>query len=482
MPEIAEADISWRSHWLQQALARDRDLAPPLEEATTADVCIVGGGYLGLWTAIRLKDERPGLDIVLVEQDICGGGPSGRNSGMLLPAWAKFAGLSALGGDIEALALVSAAQAVIDEIAAFCAANAIDCWFDRVGWLWAATCEAQLGAWDDAIRRLEKLDRAPARPVGRDEIHAMTGSSAMIAGVFDPSAATVQPAFLARGLRQAALARGVRIYEKTPMRRFSRSHPLRVETARGSIEAGRLVLAMNAWSAGIPELAPAIFNIASDDAVSAPMPEELAIAGYSHGPLVIDSRVFVSGFRATRDGRLNVGVTGGHIGFGGRVDGRFHRPSSRVAEMRRALRAAHPALADFPCANAWCGPIDRTASGLPLFGRLPENPDIVYGYGFSGNGIGMTCLGSRIVASLVLDRADTWASSVLVRPVTRGFPPEPFRFIGAHFVRNAVRRRDRLEHDGRRPDPVTAWFAGLAPSGVTPSRANIATKRPGELR
>lgn len=474
MPRLADADIEWRSHWLRQALAQDRDLAPPLEEAVSADICIVGGGYLGLWTAIRLSESRPGADIVLVEQDICGGGPSGRNSGMLLPAWAKFGTLAALGGETRALELVRQAQDTIAGIRRFCEDHAIDCWFDPAGWLWGATCEAQRGAWDDSLRRLAELGEAPARHIGRDEIAAMTGSASMIAGVFDPNAATVQPAMLARGLRGQALRRGVRIFEKSAMTRFSRRAPLVVETARGCVRAERIVLAINAWSAGVRELAPAIFNISSDDAVSEPMPDQLKSAGYAGGPLVIDSRVFVSGFRTTRDGRLNVGVTGGHIGFGGVIDARFHRPSPRVADMRAALRAAHPALADFPLADAWNGPIDRTRSGLPLFGRLPACPDIFYGYGFSGNGIGMTRIGGDILASLVLDRRDEWSESLLVRPVSRGFPPEPFRFVGAHLVRNAVRKRDLREHQGRRPGPLTAWLAGLAPSGVTPSKANIA--------
>jgi glycine/D-amino acid oxidase-like deaminating enzyme len=240
------------------------------------------------------------------------------------------------------------------------------------------------------------------------------------------------------------------------------------------VRTEKIVLAMNAWSAAIPELAPALFNISSDDAASLPMAEQLYRAGYAHGPLMIDSRVFVAGWRVTRDGRLCLGVTGGHIGFGGIVDQRFHRPSPRVGDMRAALRDGHPALADFPLASAWNGPIDRTDSGLPLFGRLPANPDILYGYGFSGNGIGMTFLGGKVLTSLAMGRDDEWANLPLVRPVRRGFPPEPFRFVGAHFVRGAVRRRDRMEHQGRKPDAVTAWLAGLAPSGVTPSKANIA--------
>ncbi|WP_137387875.1 NAD(P)/FAD-dependent oxidoreductase [Rhodoligotrophos defluvii] len=473
MDTLPEQDIVWRSHWLQQALAERPDLAPALDGEQRADVCIVGGGYLGLWTAIRLKEQRPELDIVLLERDICGGGPSGRNSGMLLSAWAKFSALASLRGEEEALRLVKLSREAVDGIESFCRENGIDCWFDRVGWIWGATCPAQRGAWDDALNRLARHDYAPARPVTREEIAALTGSTRHLAGVLDETAATIHPGFLARGLRQVALNRRIRIHEKSAMRRFSRSGQLVVETAHGRVRTGKLILAMNAWSGAVPELAPAIFNIASDDAVSTPMPEKLASVGYSRGPLMIDSRVFVAGYRVTRDGRLNVGVTGGNIGFGGIVDRRFDQPSSRVDDMRRALRDGHPALADFTLASAWSGPIDRTASGLPLFGHLPGNPDILYGYGFSGNGIGMTYMGGHVLASLALGLENHWAGCALVRPVTRGFPPEPFRFIGAHFVRGAVRRRDQLEHDGRKPDPITTWLAKLAPSGVTPSKANI---------
>ena len=257
---------------------------------------------------------------------------------------------------------------------------------------------------------------------------------------------------------------------------FTRRAPLLVKTPRGQVRSGKIVLAINAWAASVPELSPALFNISSDDAASLPMPEELERVGYRRGPLMIDSRVFVAGWRVTRDGRLNVGVTGGHIGFGGFIDRRFHLPSPRVQSMRDALRAGHPALAEFELDNAWNGPIDRTDSGLPLFGCLPANPDILYGYGFSGNGIGMTYLGGRILTSLLLGRDDEWSDMPLVRPVRRGFPPEPFRFVGAHFVRGAVRRRDRIEHLGNKPDLLTTWLAGLAPSGVTPSKANIDRK------
>lgn len=470
--QLDEDDRHSRSHWLRQALAEERDLAPPLEGTERADVCILGGGYLGLWTAIALKDRNPEADIVILERDICGGGASGRNSGMVLSAWSKFAALAALGSAQDALGIIRASEAAIDEIAAFCEAEGIDAWFERRGWVWGATCKAQAGAWNGALDALDALGHEPARRMSRDEIAALTGSGTHLAGIFDASAATLHPGFLARGLRRAALARGVRIFERTTMQSFTRRGPLEVFTARGSLRADKIVLALNAWSGAIPELAPAIFNIASDDAISKPMPEALEAAGYRNGPLMIDSRVFVGGWSPTRDGRLSVGVTGGIIGFGGRVDDRFHRPSPRMAEMRAVLRTGHPALADFPLECAWRGPIDRTASGIPLFGTLPGNPDISYGYGFSGNGITMTRLGGGILADLVTGRDGALLRSALVRPVTRGFPPEPFRFLGAHLVRSAVRATDRAEHADRRPGPLTRWLTGLAPSGVTPAKAN----------
>jgi glycine/D-amino acid oxidase-like deaminating enzyme len=475
MSTIADSDIAWRSHWLQQALADDPALAPALHGEIKTDVCIVGGGFLGLWTAIRLKEADSSLEVVVLEKDICGGGVSGRNSGMLLSAWTKFSTIAALRDPASALELIDRSTEAIDGIERFCAERGIDCWFDRVGWIWGATCSAQRGAWEDALGRLSAHGRQPARAVTRDEIAGMTGTTAHLAGVFDASAATIHPGRLVRGLRRVAMAANVRIYEKTPMRRFSRASPISVETPSGRVRCAKLVLALNAWSAAIPELAPGIFNISSDDAVSKPMPERLDAIGYRRGPLMIDSRVFVSGYRVTRDGRLLVGVTGGHIGFGGLVDGRFDRPSPRIEVMREALRDGHPALADFPLETSWNGPIDRTATGLPFFGTFPRNPDIAFGYGFSGNGIGMTFIGGQILTSLILRRNDHWRDSVLVRPVARGFPPEPFRFVGAHLVRSAVRRRDRLEHLNRKPGRLTAWLAGLAPSGVTPSKANQAT-------
>jgi glycine/D-amino acid oxidase-like deaminating enzyme len=227
---------------------------------------------------------------------------------------------------------------------------------------------------------------------------------------------------------------------------------------------------MNAWSLAIPELKPAILVIASDDAVTEPVPELLEKIGYKAKPIMGDSQLFVTGFRTTGNHRFNPGITGGIIGFGSLRGRRFEGRSIREDDIRASVRRGHPALADLPFADSWCGPIDRTRSGLPLFGALSTCPDILYGYGFSGNGLATTPIAGRILASLALGERDEWSECGLVRPVERWLPPEPFRYIGAHMVRAAVKRKDALAYQDRDPGPLARRLAALAPGGITTSR------------
>src|ERR671921_2480856 len=108
------AEARHRSLWLQEVLG-DAPVEPPLKGAARADVAIVGGGYVGLWTAIRIKENDPSCDVVLLEADVCGAGASGRNGGMVLSWWPKLGSLTKLCGTEEALRLGQASQAAIDE-------------------------------------------------------------------------------------------------------------------------------------------------------------------------------------------------------------------------------------------------------------------------------------------------------------------------------------------------------------------------------
>lgn len=464
--------IEGRCAWLREAIRPGETDCPALEGNAKADICIVGGGLAGLWTALAIKERAPATDVAIVEADICGGGASGRNSGMVLSQWAKFAALEAFCGTRDAIRLGHVFGGSADHIEAFVRAHGIDAEFRRDGWIWGATCARHVGSWNGILAALAKHDLHPFRALSAAEIAERTGSQSFLAGIHDPTAATLHPGKWVRGLRRVALQSGVRIYENTEMTRLERRSPPIVRTAKGAITAGRVVLSMNAWSLGLPELRPAILVIASDDAVTRPAPALLEEIGYKAKPLMGDSQLFVTGFRTTADHRFNPGITGGIIGFGGMRGQRFEGRSIREDDIRACVRRGHPALADLPFTDSWCGPIDRTRSGLPLFGPLPTAPDIFYGYGFSGNGLATTPIAGRILASLALGMKDEWSQCGLVRPAENWLPPEPFRYVGALMVRAAIKRKDALAYQDRDPGFLVSRLAALAPGGITTSRVS----------
>ncbi|MFN8188662.1 MAG: hypothetical protein U0R69_16470, partial [Gaiellales bacterium] len=128
----------------------------------------------------------------------------------------------------------------------------------------------------------------------------------------------------------------------------------------------------------------------------------------------------------------------------------------------------YPALADVPAPTVWTGPIDRSHSGLPFFGPLGGRPDIVFGGGFSGNGVGPCHVAGRILCALALGLDDEWAAAASSLPPTGGFPPEPVKHLGGRLVRAAVARKERAEDRDRSTDPLTRFVAGLAPAGLVP--------------
>ncbi len=459
-----------RSFWLNQALELDPGApAPPLDGDLSCDVCIVGGGYTGLWTALELKEREPSLDVVLIEADVCGAGGSGANVGFALTSWVQFLLLEKMCGAEGAKRICETSVVDIARIGALAEAHGADIGYRKDGVIWGATCQAQSGHWDGIIDGLEKHQVHAFTRLTGAEIAERTGTTAHVAGVLDADAVHIQPALLTRLLRRIALERGVRIFEKTPMTRLLRARRPGVVTPTGTITAGKVVLAIYAWSLRVPELRGSIMVIGTDAVATETMPEKVAAAGWAGGPGLVDSRVFVSGSRATVDGHVMWSKAGGVLPYGDRMAGLFDGPHRPLAELRDVIRQTYPSLADAPVVGAWAGPIERSKTGLPLFGALPTCPSILYGFGYSGAGVVTSLLGARILSSLALEHDDEWANLGLVRAPKRGFPPEPFRYVGGHMVRTAIERQDRLDHEGRRPGPITRALVSFKPASYKPA-------------
>jgi glycine/D-amino acid oxidase-like deaminating enzyme len=454
-----------RSLWLQEALLGEAAAeTPELLETIEADVCIVGGGYTGLWTALRIKELRPDATVVLLEADICGGGPSGRNGGFALSWWPKIETLQKRLGKEEAIRLVKASEGAIAEIGEFCEREGVDAHFHQGGWLWTASSPAQVGSWEGAVAAAEAYGEHPFELLSGEEVQARTGSPVHLGAAYEKSTATVQPALLARGLRRVALERGVRIYERTAMIDLDRKAGV-VRTPSGAVRSGAVVLALNAWAIKIRELSRALVAVASDMVATAPMPGRLAESGWTGGEAISNCRLMVHYYRTTKDGRVAFGRGGGRLAFGGRVNSNFDYSGDQTEELKADLVRLVPGAEGVPVTNAWGGPIDRTTDGLPFAGRLPGRVPIVYGTGYSGNGVAPSLTFAKILASSALGLADEWSGAGLNQGVPSRFPPEPVRFLGGLVVREAVRRKEGREDRGLTCDPLTGAVAGLAPQG-----------------
>ena len=458
------------SVWLQEALKSEScSNAERLDGDIKADVCIVGGGYTGLWTAFELKTRDPSLDVVLIEKSICGAGGSGANAGFAVSLWFQFQLLETICGTEEALRLCRASVDTIAELGEFAERHSISSQWQPSGSIWGATCELQSGHWNPVLEGLEKHQVHHFKPLSAAQITERTGSTAHISGVLDETTALIHPGYLVRGLRRVVQDLGVKIYEHTPMLALGRTRPPTVKTAYGSITASKVVLGLYGWSLMLPELSAGAMIIFSDAVMTEPVPDELNRLGWSGGPGLMDSRTFVEGCRNTVDGRVFFSKAGGALPYGGRMDPHMEDSYRSTETMREALRAVYPTLADRPFAGTWSGPIDRSKNGLPMFGAFPRCPDILFGYGYSGAGIVLSRMGSRILASLAMGTDDEWSNAGLVSAPKRSFPPEPFRYIGSRFVRSAIARKDRLDHEGRQVGPITNFLLRYKPASYKPT-------------
>lgn len=465
--EISPASKRHQSLWLEQSLACESSFCPPLEGERRADVVIIGGGYVGLWTAMELKQREPAIDVIILEQDICGSGASGRNGGYVLSWWTKAPSLRILWGDEIARDLLLKSETAIDDLEVFCRRENIDAEFIRSGWIWGGVSRTHAGSWSSAVETCRQLGVGDFQELDREAAAQLCGTDTFVSAILDRTAAMLHPGKLVRGMREAALRRGVAIYEHSRVNRFTRQNPVRLDTAGGTVTAGTVVVATNAWAAAIPELSRSIVVVSSDMIASRPAPERLKKLNWLNRTGVNDSQQMVNYVRTTADGRLLAGKGGLASAYGGRISDRLFYSPKRARVVQQNFEELYPEFANVEIECAWSGPVDRSSDGLPMLGCLPGHENIVYGIGWSGNGLGPSRIGGRVLASLVLGEKNEWSSLPIVREKPRrDLPMEPFRYLGGHLVRAAVGMKDRAEIRDRKPGFITQAMASLAPKGV----------------
>jgi glycine/D-amino acid oxidase-like deaminating enzyme len=446
--------------WLQEAGIPESQ--PPLAGDLDADVVVVGGGYTGMWTAWFVSELEPEASVVVLEADRCGTGPSGRNGGFVNSMWPSLASLRDRFGAEAALELARASDAEVDGIGAWCEERGVDAWYRHGGYLQVSTTPLHDDAWRPACQACTDLGEPDACvPQSSPEVRQRCASPAFRSGAFYPGAATVHPARLALGLRHRLIERGVRVFERSRARQLrSVDGGAVVETDAGRVRARAAVLAAGGRLAAHPPLRRRLTVTSSHMVISEPVPDVLEGIGWTGGECITDSRAMVQYFRTTPDGRIAFGWGGGRVVRGARLNGRAEVDSRVASEVESRLSRLFPALRGRRVEHAWGGPIDVSPTHLPVVGSLAAGR-VHYAFGYTGNGVGPSRLAARALASIVLDRRDAHTRLALVEPEPVRVPPEPFRYAGGTIIRAALLRRERLEEEGRRPDPLTRFVAGV---------------------
>jgi glycine/D-amino acid oxidase-like deaminating enzyme len=452
------------SWWLEDALAREGNpaAAPALAGDATTDVAIVGGGYTGLWTALALRERAPELRVTLLEAEICGHGPSGRNGGFVHGYWGSLPGILSVLGHERGLELAHAGEQIIPGIRAWAEARGEDVWLVEGGMLEVSAAQAQDASVEKAAAAAARVGRPDQIvPLTPEEVAQRVSSPVFRRGAFYPECATVHPGLLVRALRRAALDAGVTLHEGTRVTAVRAGSPNELETPGGALRAREVVLATNAALTGWNPASRNLTNFGSYVVLTEPAPELLAEIGWTGGEALVDGRMFLHYFRTTNDGRVLMGSGSGPIGFGGRIDDRFSRDSPTAARAEAGLRRLLPGLAGARVERAWGGPIDVSSDHLPFF-RTKPGTKIHFGAGYSGHGVGPAWLGGHILASLALGADDEWTRSPLATRSVPRLPGEPFRRIGGGLVRWAIMSCEAAEEEGRRP-PIAARAGAALP-------------------
>ena len=425
--EASLADSVLATFWL--------DTAPPptfpqLENDITADLLIVGGGYTGLWSAVRAKERNPEKSVVLIEMNRIGWAASGRNGGFCdaslthgrengLTRWPEeFDELERLGNEN------------LDEIEQTVSRYGMDVEFERTGTLSVATEPHQ-------------IEWVSSEPVAFNEaeVRKQINSPTYLAGSWEKdTTALVHPAKLVSELARVATELGVLIYEQTPAAKVRRD--LRVVTPRATVTAKQVILATNAYPSLLKRNAlmtvPVYDYVLTTEPLSA---KQMKSIGWSARQGVSDLSNQFHYYRLTADNRILFGGYDAVYHFGGRVSPDYEDRRESFELLASHFFTTFPQLTGVRFTHRWSGPIDSSSRFCAFFGTARKNR-IAYALGFTGLGVGA----SRFAADVMLDHLDgtdterTRLKMVRSRPTP--FPPEPLASVGINLVRWSMNRAD----------------------------------------
>ena len=420
---------------------------PALSGPTSVDVCIVGGGFTGLWAAYYLKQADPTLRVLVVEQRFAGYGASGRNGGWLFGGiagsrerYAKTHGRDAV------IALQDAMNSTVDEVIDVADREGIDADIVKGGVLEVAYTPAQLERLRGFVEYEHSWGATDHVLLSIEESVARIGVANTFGGAFSPHGARIQPAKLVRGLADAVERLGVTIAEQTSVLEIQ---PRRVVTDRGDVAADYVLRATEGFTAGIKGLRRSWLPMNSSMIVTDPLPQSAwDQIGWLGMETLGDMAHAYCYAQRTADGRIAIGGRGVPYRFGSQTDNDGSTQPQTVDALREILMRLFPSTADVPIAHAWSGVLGVPRDWCSTVG-LDRDTGLGWAGGYVGHGVATTNLAGRTLCDLVLDRDTDLTALPWVGRKVRQWEPEPFRWLGVHAMYATYRAADRQERSGR---------------------------------
>jgi glycine/D-amino acid oxidase-like deaminating enzyme len=435
----AFADAIPKSFWLDTLPERAEH--PPLDGPLDADLCIVGGGYTGLWAALYAKQLDPGREVVLLEATRCGAGASGRNGGFVQSSLTHGTsnGLARFPDEIARLERLG--QDNFDALAEDVRDLGIDAELEQTGDLVVALEPRETTDLADEAELMRRFGYEVELLDG-EQVRASITSEKFISGMWTRTgSALVNPARLADGLRAAAARAGVRIHERSPVRDLNKA----VITDAGVVNARRVLLATSAYPPLVPAIRRYVAPVYDYVLVTEPIPQDAIGWRERQGLSDMGNQFHYS--RLTADNRILWGGYDAVYRYGGPVGPQFDDDAPTFARLSQHFFTVFPQLDGVRFTHRWGGAIDTCSRFSVFFGRALGGR-VVYALGYTGLGVAASRFGARVALDLLDGRASEATGLAMVRRRPIPFPPEPLRTAVIQLTRNRLAAADR--NDGRR--------------------------------
>ena len=455
----AYADAEVRAYWLDTLPTREQHA--PLESRARAQLCIVGGGFTGLWAALYAKEQSPERDVVVLEATRCGAGASSRNGGFIISTLTHGLANGLARFPREMLRLESLAHQNFEDLACDLERYRIDAELERVGQITVALEPHELAGLQTESElareyghRVELLDATAMR--------SQVSSPTYLGGLWQQSdAGLVNPARLVDGLRRAADAAGVRIHEHSPVRVLARNDGrVRVVTEAGILDADGVLLATSAYPPLVRAIGRYVAPVYDYVLMSEPLTAaQQAAVGWSGRQGIGDTGNRFHYYRLSTDGRILWGGYDAVYRYGGPIGPHLDDHDATFARLSQHFFTTFPQLEGLRFSHRWGGGIDTCSRFSVFFGRALRGR-LAYALGYTGLGVAASRFGARTALDLLDGRRTeaTELSFVRRRPVP--FPPEPLRSAVIQLTRRELAAADRRE--GRRG----LWLRALDRAGL----------------